>query len=67
MLNYIFKLILCEYFYVHTSTLAIESPTNIISQYLSKIFAMLFEYAVKQTIFDFFFFKIIFLIWGSLF
>ena len=37
-------------------TFAIESPTKTISQYLSKIFAIFFEYAVKLTIFDFFFY-----------
>ena len=40
---------------VNVNTFAIESPTNTMSTYLSKIFAILLEYAVKLTILDLFF------------
>ena len=36
-------------FFIPYKTIPNESPTKIISQYLSKISAVTFEYAVKQT------------------
>ena len=54
MFNNCFNFTLCVFLWPY-KTLATESPTRTISQWLSKIVAIFFEYAVKLTILDLFF------------